>query len=53
MTKKPDVKEVELHPDAWKRFERAVDAAIKSGPQHRVAKKKKASSTKKVKTKSS
>jgi hypothetical protein len=25
----------ELHPDAWERFERNVDAAIKGGPQHR------------------
>ena len=23
------------HPDAWKRFEHAVDAAVKSGPKHR------------------
>jgi hypothetical protein len=22
-------------PDAWKRFERAVDAAVKGGPKHR------------------
>lgn len=27
--------ENELHPDAWQRFERAVDAAVKSGPKHR------------------
>jgi hypothetical protein len=25
----------ELHPDAWERFERAVDTVIKSGPMHR------------------
>lgn len=31
---KPDE---ELHPDGWARFERAVDAAVKSGPKHRVA----------------
>jgi hypothetical protein len=27
-------KEIEVEPDAWDRFERAVDAAIKSGPKH-------------------
>jgi hypothetical protein len=26
---------VELHPDAWQRFERAVDVVSKSPPQHR------------------
>lgn len=26
----------DLLPDAWDRFERAVDAAVKSGPQHRA-----------------
>ena len=31
--------EIEFHPAAMQRFERAVDAAIKSGPKHRVAKK--------------
>ena len=35
------VKEIELHPDAMARFERAVLAVAKSPPQHRVAKKKK------------
>jgi len=29
-------KTVELRPDASTRFERAVDAAVKSGPKHRV-----------------
>jgi len=24
-------------PDGWERFERAVDAAVKSGPKHRLA----------------
>ncbi len=28
----------ELMPDAWERFERAVDTVSKSGPQHRVTK---------------
>jgi hypothetical protein len=42
MTKKPQAqKEIELEPDAWQRFERAVDVVSKSPPQHRVAKKKK------------
>jgi len=31
----------ELHNDAWERFERAVDAAVKSGPKHRTKKKPK------------
>lgn len=29
--------EVELVPDAWERFERAVDKVAKSPPQHGVA----------------
>jgi hypothetical protein len=29
-------KEVELHPDAWARFERAIDVVAKSPPQHRA-----------------
>jgi len=35
--------EIELHPDAWARFERAVDTVIKSGPMHRPAKERPAS----------
>lgn len=35
---KPERK-IELRPDGWKRFERAVDAAVKNGPKHRVSKK--------------
>jgi len=27
--------DLEIDPDAWERFERAVDVALKSGPQHR------------------
>jgi hypothetical protein len=27
--------DLEILPDAWERFERAVDTVIKSGPQHR------------------
>jgi hypothetical protein len=33
---------IELHPDAWQRFERAAGVVAKSPPQHRVTKKKKA-----------
>jgi hypothetical protein len=35
-----DRKEPELHPDAWQRFERAVDIVAKSPPQHRTKKAK-------------
>ena len=31
---------IELEPDAWERFERAVSVAAKSPPQHRTKKKK-------------
>jgi hypothetical protein len=31
----------ELHPDAWERFESAVDVVAKSPPQHRAGKKPK------------
>jgi hypothetical protein len=41
MAKTVPVKEIELHPDAWGRFERAAKVIAKSPPQHRVAKKKK------------
>jgi hypothetical protein len=46
---KPNLKKVELEPDAWQRFERAVDVVAKSPPQHRVKPKakKKAYKTKK------
>jgi hypothetical protein len=30
-----------IYPDAWDRFERAVDAAVKGGPKHRVTPKPK------------
>jgi hypothetical protein len=42
MAKSGSTKELELHPDAWARFERAAGVVAKSPPQHRVAKKKKA-----------
>jgi hypothetical protein len=29
-------REIELEPDAWERFERAVDVVAKSPPQHRL-----------------
>jgi hypothetical protein len=47
MAKSDPNKELELRPDGWERFNRAVKAAIKSGPKHRVAKKKKATVKKK------
>jgi hypothetical protein len=40
-------KDIELLPDAWARFERAVDVVAKSPPQHR----KKESNPKKKKKK--
>jgi hypothetical protein len=33
-------REIELEPDAWERFERAVAVVAKSPPQHRVKKTK-------------
>ena len=39
MAKQVPEKEIELKPDAWARFERAVGVVAKSPPQHRVAKK--------------
>jgi hypothetical protein len=35
MGKPNQSKDVELRPDAWARFERAVDVVAKSPPQHR------------------
>jgi hypothetical protein len=29
-------KDIELHPEGWQRFERAVDVVAKSPPQHRT-----------------
>jgi hypothetical protein len=37
---KPSAKDIDLHGDAWRRFERAVDAVAKSPPQHRKSKAK-------------
>jgi hypothetical protein len=51
MTKRSEKnQDIELHPDAWQRFERAAGVVSKTPPQHRVAKKKKAA-IKKRKTK--
>jgi hypothetical protein len=36
MTAKERKVELDLHPDAWQRFERAVDIVAKSPPQHRT-----------------
>ena len=41
MTRKQE-KEIELEPDAWQRFERAVSVVAKAPPQHRKSKTKKA-----------
>jgi hypothetical protein len=41
-------REIELHPDAWERFERAAEAVTKAPPQHRVAKKKKSPAKKRA-----
>jgi hypothetical protein len=51
MTGKSDPrKDPELLPDAWSRFERAVDVVAKSPPQHRT-KSKKATKKKKAPSK--
>jgi hypothetical protein len=34
--REPSKPDAEVRPDAWRRFERAVDAAVKSGPKHRM-----------------
>jgi len=39
MPKSDSKKKVEEYPDAWSRFERAVDVVAKSPPQHRVKEK--------------
>jgi hypothetical protein len=49
MAKTPE--KLELHPDAWARFERAADVVAKSPPQHRVAKKKQTAAKKAKKKK--
>jgi hypothetical protein len=47
ISKKPvSTQNLELHPDAWERFERSAGVVAKTPPQHRVAKKKVAKKTK-------
>jgi hypothetical protein len=41
-----DPNKVELHSEAWQRFERAAGVVAKSPPQHRVAKKMEVKKTK-------
>ena len=36
-TLKPE--DIELHPDAWQRFEEFVKRIVRAGPQHRLPKK--------------
>jgi hypothetical protein len=36
MAKSVSSKDIELHTDAWERFERAVGVVAKTPPQHRV-----------------
>ena len=45
-TKRDKLEEIETDPGAWERFERAVDAAVKSGPKHRKPHKPKDKSSK-------
>jgi hypothetical protein len=35
---KDRIEEIELDPRGWERFERAIDAAVKSGPKRKAAK---------------
>jgi hypothetical protein len=42
VTAKAKAKDIKFEPDAWRRFERAVDIVAKSPPQHRVKVKAKA-----------
>jgi hypothetical protein len=47
MAKSQKLKDVELEPDAWQRFERALKVVAKSPPQPRIAKKVKKRKAKK------
>jgi hypothetical protein len=40
MAATPKAKDIELHPDAWPRFERFIRDIAKAGPQHRKGKPK-------------
>lgn len=44
--KKPPMKEIELEPDAWRRFERFIVKAAKTPPKHKTAKRRKKRSAK-------
>jgi hypothetical protein len=50
MAKSDQKKEIELHPDAWQRFERAANVVAKSPPQHRATKVKRKPRRKKTKS---
>jgi hypothetical protein len=43
--------EIELHPDGWQRFERAMSVVVKAPPQHRAAKAKTKKRKSRAKTK--
>jgi hypothetical protein len=45
----PKTKSIELHPDAWPRFERFIRDIAKAGPQHRAAAKPKTKAAKSLK----
>jgi hypothetical protein len=49
----PKAKEIELHPDAWKRFESAIGAIGKAGPIPHPQTQKKAASARKARKPSS
>jgi hypothetical protein len=49
MAKRSSAPEIELHPDGWQRFERAMAVVVKAPPQHRKAKAKKRKSRAKTK----
>jgi hypothetical protein len=36
VTRPKELKEIEIEPDAWARFERAIDVVAKSPPQHKI-----------------
>jgi hypothetical protein len=46
MGRRPREPNIELHPEAWKRFEHSAGVVAKSPPQRRIAKKKKRRQTK-------
>jgi hypothetical protein len=50
-SKKNGASEIEFHPDAWERFDRAAGVVAKSPPQHRTAPKPKKAKAKRIKAK--